>query len=86
MVTYSFHKCNLIIELKIWTKLPATDDLGTEFDMYDRKLNGPIFSKKITFHTYTAEPAVGGHPLCKKKWSPTGGGLSWEVLYGNKRA
>ena len=32
------------------------------------------------------EPPVGDHPLCKKKWSPTGGGLSWEVLHGNKRA
>ena len=34
----------------------------------------------------TVEPPVGGHPLCKKKWFPTRGGLSWEVLHGNKRA
>ena len=33
----------------------------------------------------TVELPVGDHPLCKKKWSPMGGGLSWEVLHGNKR-
>ena len=39
-----------------------------------------------TAKPHTVEPLVGGHPLCKKKWSPTGGGLSWEVLHGNKVA
>ena len=34
----------------------------------------------------TVEPLVGDHSLCKKKWSPTGGGLSWKVLHGIKRA
>ena len=34
----------------------------------------------------TVEPLVGDHPLYKKKWSLTGGGLSWEVLHGYKRA
>ena len=32
------------------------------------------------------EPPGGDHPLCKKKWFPTGGGLPWELLNGNKRA
>ena len=40
----------------------------------------------ILFNRDTVEPPVSDHPLCKKKWSPTGGGLSCEVLHGNKRA
>ena len=38
---------------------------------------------------HTGEPPVGDHPLFKKKWSPTGGGLSWEwhftVIKGRDR-
>ena len=30
----------------------------------------------------TVETPVDDHPPCKKKWSPTGDGLSWEVLHG----
>ena len=49
--------------------------------------NGPLDLNLFSLqNVVTVEPPEGDRPVCRKKWSPTGGGLSWEVLRGNKRA
>ena len=39
-----------------------------------------FLTDKVSSIRYTVEPTVDNHALRKKKWSPTGGGLSWKVL------
>ena len=53
--------------------------------VWPKKAALPFHLCKGTSHL-TVEPPVDERPLCKKKWSPRGGGLSCEVLHGNKRA